>query len=306
MDLMSKIIKPDSFDAASSSPTQRDWLILGVLALIWGSSFILIKYGLKYFNPIQVGSLRLIIASLAFLPIVLINLRKIDFNQWKWLLAVGLCGSGIPAFMFPLAQMQLSSTVAGILNTLTPLFTLLIGFLLFKNRITSAKILGVLIGFIGAVLLIVLGEKIEIDDRLIYGLYILIATICYGTSVNIVGNKFKNMNPTLLSSVSFSFLLPLGLYFFFQQKTYDIFFEQPDAINGLLIIALLSLVGTFFASILFYKMVQRTHAVFGASVTYLIPIVSTIWGVADGELFTLYHILGALLILFGVYLSRKK
>lgn len=287
------------------TPSRKDWFILSFLSLIWGSSFILIKYSLNYFTPLQVGTMRILISSIAFLPIFLVSLSKLNWSKWPYLLIVGLCGSGIPAFLFPLAQMKLSSSLSGILNTLTPLFTLIIGYLIFKTTISKQKIAGVIIGLVGACILILLGEKIQFDSNLKYGLYILGATICYGTSVNVIANKLKTENSTLVSAASFSFLLPLGIIMFFQMGLVETFRTTENIWTGLGYVALLSIFGTFLASLLFYKMVQRTNAVFGSSVTYLIPIVSTIWGIADGELFSVFHAVGAAFILFGVFLSRK-
>lgn len=287
------------------TPSRKDWFILIFLSLIWGSSFILIKYSLNYFTPLQVGTMRILISSIAFLPIFLVSLSKLNWAKWPYLLIVGLCGSGIPAFLFPLAQMKLSSSLSGILNTLTPLFTLIIGYLIFKTTISKQKIAGVIIGLVGACILILLGEKIQFDSNLKYGLYILGATICYGTSVNVIANKLKTENSTLVSAASFSFLLPLGIIMFFQMGLVETFRTTENIWTGLGYVALLSIFGTFLASLLFYKMVQRTNAVFGSSVTYLIPIVSTIWGIADGELFSVFHAVGAAFILFGVFLSRK-
>ena len=289
----------------SGLPETQDWTILVFLSLIWGSSFILIKYGLDYFGPMQVGALRLLIASIAFLPILWVRRKEVDWSYWPLYLLVGFCGSGIPSFLFPLAQQVLSSSVAGILNTLTPLFTLLIGAIIFHSSISKGKILGVIIGFVGAVLLIILGEELTLDNKLYYGLYIILATLCYGTSVNVVKAKLNHLNPTVLMSVSFALTLPFALVAFFVSGTHVSIMENPESWKGLGYVALLSLAGTFYASILFYKMVQRTNPVFGSSVTYVIPIISTIWGIADGESFTLYHVLGMFLILVGVYLSRK-
>ena len=289
----------------SAGPGRKDWIILTFLSIVWGSSFILIKYGLDYFSPMQVGSLRVLISSIAFVPICIYHFKKIDWSLWRFYLLVGLCGSGIPSFLFPLAQQELSSSVAGILNSLTPLFTLIIGSIIFSTIVSKWKIIGVIVGLIGAIILTVLGESVEIGGKAIYGLFIVGATLCYGTSVNVVKEKLNHLNPTILSSIAFSFLIPFALVLFFSTGTWDSIMNTPESWKGLGYVAVLSLLGTFLASILFYQMVQRTNAVFGSSVTYLIPIISLAWGVLDNEVFTLYHVIGMMLILVGVYLSRK-
>ena len=293
-------------NTATVGPGRQDWLILIFLSIIWGSSFILIKYALHYFAPVQVGALRVLISSVAFIPIFLYNWKKIDWSLWPFYLLVGLTGSGIPSFLFPLAQQELSSSVAGILNSLTPLFTLIIGAIFFASVVSKYKILGVFIGLIGAIVLTVMGgEAMALDRKIFYGLYIVAATICYGTSVNVVKERLNHINPTLLSSITFCFLVPFALVMFFATDTYGAIMTHPESWKGIGYVAVLSLLGTFLASILFYQMVQRTNAIFGSSVTYLIPIISLMWGVADGELFTIIQVMGMALILIGVYLSRK-
>lgn len=291
---------------SSQSPETQDWVILAVLSVIWGSSFILIKFGLESFDPMQVGALRILIAGTAFLPFIVLKWKQIPWHLWKFFLLVGLCGSGIPAFLFPIAQTQLSSSVAGILNTLTPIFTLLIGAMIFGTTVTKSKVLGVAVGFVGAALLILFGSEIDLDQKLSYSLYIILATICYGLSVNVAKAKLNEVNPTLLMSTAFFLMMPFAIASYFVTNTHEAMFAVPKfPMKGLIFISILSLLGTFYSSMLFYKMVQRTNPVFGASVTYLIPIVSCIWGVVYGEIFGLVQFGGMLLILIGVYLSRK-
>ena len=291
--------------SASSAPDRTAWITLIFLSIVWGSSFILIKYGLVYFKPMQVGALRVLISSVAFVPICIYHWKKIDWSLWPFYLLVGFCGSGIPSFLFPLAQQELSSSIAGILNSLTPLFTLLIGSLIFGAIVSKYKVVGVIVGLVGAVILTVMGESLEINSSAFYGLFIVAATLCYGLSVNVVKEKLNHLNPTLLSSLAFTFLVPFAIVLFFTTGTWEAIMTTPESWKGLSYIAVLSLLGTFLASILFYRMVQKTNAVFGASVTYLIPIISLAWGILDGELFSVFHILGMMLILVGVYLSRK-
>lgn len=286
-------------------PGRGDYAILGVLSLIWGSSFILIKLGLEYFTPMQVGALRIFIAAMAFIPITIVKRKQIDWKLWPYFLIVGMTGSGLPSFLFPLAQQELSSSIAGILNSLTPLFTLIIGAWIFHTKITNAKILGVVVGLAGAVMLILLGEELALDQKLYYGFYILLATICYGTSVNVAKAKMNHVDPNLLMSTAFLFVLPFAVIALFMSGTHTTMLETPGISKGVFYVALLSLLSTFYASILFYKMVQRTNPVFGSSVTYLIPIVGLFWGVMDGEAFGIFHVLGMALILVGVYFSRK-
>ncbi len=290
-----------------SSVQLKSWIILISLGVVWGSSFILIKKGLVVYDPQQVACLRLSIAALTFLPFLISRWSKVDWTKWKPLLVVGLCGSGIPAFMFSIAQTEVSSSVAGILNSLTPLFTLILGVLIFGNKGTLMKYLAVFLGLIGAGILIFMGKGAGIEGNIWYGLLIVIATICYGTSGNTVATYLKNMNSLTLSSAAFTSVgIPAIIYLFAGTNFIGQLRYEEGAWLALWYIVLLAVFGTVIASVFFFMLVKWTSALFSSMVTYLIPIVALLWGVLDGELITLYHFLGMGLILSGIYMSRQK
>jgi len=280
------------------------WLVI-ILSLIWGCSFILIKKSLIAFTPNQLACLRLSISSLAFSPIVWSNRKEIPWNMLLKFFIVGATGSGIPAFLFFAAQTQLSSSVAGLLNSLTPIWTLLLGVTIFKSGITSNKITGVIIGFLGAASLLLMGDERSLGGNPLYGGLIVLATFCYGLSVSLVESSFKGVRPLLISAVSFFTIGPPAMIYLFSTDFIEILTTNPDAQMALLSVTTLSLFGTVFASILFYYLVQRTSAVFGSSVTFLMPIVAFGWGLADGEVLDVEHITAMVLILVGVYLIKK-
>jgi len=290
---------------SAGSSQLRNGLILAFLSIIWGSSFILIKKGLVVYDPVQVACLRIGISALAFLPVLLVRFKKIDWSKWKYLLLVGITGSGVPAFLFSIAQTKINSSMAGILNSLTPLFTLLLGIFLFGAPLKWTKVLGVLIGLAGAAGLILFGNEGGMQGNIGYSLLIILATICYGTSVNTVGKYLNDIPSLIISAVSFSFV---GLPAFFYLMTTDFFqllAQQPGAWDALGYITILSLGGTVLATVIFFRLVQWTNPVFASTVAYLIPIVALIWGVFDGEQIGLLSLVGMGLILTGVYLSRN-
>lgn len=278
---------------------------LVLLGLVWGSSFILIKKGLIAFSPQQVAAMRISISALAFLPIVLYRFRKIDWSKWKTLLIVGLTGSAIPAFLFSEAQTELSSSIAGILNSLAPLFTLIFGIVIFRVSVEKRKISGVVVGLLGAILMTAVGEQGDWSGNLKYGLLIVIAVACYGLSANVVAHKLKDFNSLDLSAVSFMLVGLPGLFYLLSTDFVEVLHQNDQAIYSLGAILCLSLLGTVLASIIFYSLIQRTSALFGSSVTYLMPIISLAWGLFDGEMITFLHFIGMCLILLGVYLSRN-
>ena len=293
-------------DNPSSEFNLINFAILIGLSIVWGSSFILIKKALIAFSPEQVASLRISISALAFLPVVLWNWKKIDWSKWKWLLVVGSTGSAIPAFLFSNAQTQLSSTIAGILNSLSPLFTLTFGILLFGAAVIKRKVAGVLLGLLGAILMTAIAEQGDVSGNLLYGLLVVGAAACYGLSANVVSFRLKEMKSLYLSAASFCMVgLPALIYLMFYTDFADRMVMNENAQTSLYAVLFLALIGTVVASVIFYYLIQKTSALFGSTVAYLMPIVSIAWGFFDGELINLWHFAGMGLILGGVYLSRN-
>lgn len=283
----------------------RQWLSLGLLGLVWGSSFILIKRGIEVYDPVQVGAMRLSISALAFLPFFLIQMRRVDWSKWKPLVVVGLCGSAIPAFLFPMAQMNISSSVTGVLNSLTPLFTLLLGLLFFGRKFRMLKLLGVFIGLAGATLLILAGNEGGFQGSNIwYALLAVLATVCYAISVNTVGTHLSNMSSLTISAISFVIVGLPALIYLFSTDFVEVLTHHKEGYTAFFYIALLALAGTVLASLLFFQLVHWTTPVFASSVAYVIPLFAMGWGFLDGEAVTVFHFISAGLILYGLYLTR--
>ncbi len=284
----------------------KGFVVLGILSIIWGSSFILIKRGLVVYAPEQVASLRLSISAVAFIPVFLWRFRKIDWSKWKSLVVVGLTGSALPAFLFSFAQTKISSSVAGILNSLTPLFAFILGILIFGSAFRWSKLGGVLLGLTGAVILILYGNDAGFKGDFWYSLLVVLAAACYGTSVNTVGTYLKNMSSLTISAVSFLMIGTPALIYLFSTDFVIRLTTDPQGWTALGYISILSLAGTVLASIIFFQLVHWTNAVFASTVAYLIPIVALGWGILDGESITIFHFLGMVFILAGVYLSKGK
>ena len=277
-----------------------------VLGLVWGSSFILIKKSLIAFSSNEVGLLRIGISALAFLPVALSSFKKITPKDIKLLLLVGLAGSGIPSFLFPLAQTQISSSVAGLLNSLTPLFTLILGIFFFGNGFKWTKVGGVLIGLVGAALLILFGSSIGNDPVSWFSLFAVLATICYAISVNTVGTYLQHLKPITTSATSFLMIgIPALVYIAFFSDIPNTVLTDEHGWQSLGYVSILALVGTVLSTIIFYQLVRISNALFASMIAYVIPIVALGWGALDGEMISFYHLIGMGLILMGVYLSRK-
>lgn len=287
--------------------TMISWSILLVLAVIWGSSFILIKKGLEYFSSSEVGALRIVIAGLALCPLALARARSIKRRDWGYLALVGVIGSGFPAFLFAKAQTGLDSNLAGILNSLTPLFTLIIGLSFFSLKVKWFNILGIIIGFTGAVGLLSISGGKTFEFNFSYAIYIIIATILYATNVNLVKYRLKEVDAITITSISFlvislPVLLILLIFTDFTRQLQD----DPSSFVGLGYVAILAVVGTAMALIAFNKMVKLASPLFASSVTYLIPLVAISWGMLDGEKLSPWSFFWMGTILFGVVLVNKK
>lgn len=280
------------------------WLLLFVLALIWGSSFILILRGLDALSYIQVGSLRMIAAGVFLLLIGFRKLPEIPLGKWKYVALTGITGNFLPAFLFALAETEVNSTISAILNSLVPLNTLIIGMLVFKLDVTRNQIFGVLIGFAGCLLLVYSGEGGGGSDWR-YALLILIATFCYGMNVFFIKRFLPDLSPLTISAGNFAVLLiPSVLILLSTGFTAEV--SQTQVQLSCLYIIMLGLFSTGISNVLFYKLIQMSTPIFATSVTYLIPIVATGWGLLAGERLGGMQLVGAAIILGAIYLSSKK
>jgi len=292
--------------AFSERPTLLSWGILLLLSLVWGSSYILIKKSLVAFTPTQVGCLRLSISAMAFLPVFLWHIRQIDWSKLKYLLIVGFCGSGLPAVLFPLAQTEISSSVAGTLSSLTPLFTLVVGALFFNTASAWSKLTGILVGLMGAVFLIAFGQDAGIEGNLWYGIFILIGCVCYAISTNIVKEHLQEMSSYKISAIAFFIVgIPCFIYLL-STDIIEVIQTHEHGWTSLGTVTILALGGTLLATVLFFKLVQLTNPLFASLVSYLIPMIAMLLGAFDGEPITMLHLFGMGLILTGVYLTKGK
>ncbi|MFN3917499.1 MAG: DMT family transporter [Flavobacteriales bacterium] len=291
------------------------WLLLIFLALIWGSSFILIKYGLFYvntegqklptFDGFQLGALRIFIASIVLLPFLFKHLKREYLKKWKSLLIVGLCGNGIPAFLFGLAEESLDSGLVGMMNSFTAVFTLVIGILIFRLRPKWVNMIGVSIATVGAVILGTAGYNGSVGS--FWGLLlVIIATLMYAISLNTIKYKLSSVPSIAITAISFLFIGPLCGILAFSFGAADVAKHIEGGMFSLLMISILSVVGTAFAVIVFNYVIKSSSALFASSVTYLIPIVALLWGLADGELLSSLHLVGMVTICVGVYLVNRR
>lgn len=284
----------------------QKWFYLVVLSIIWGSSFILIKKGLQGLTPIQVGSLRIVFAGIFLLLIGTPKLKKIPKHKWKWIFFSGLSGSFLPPFLFAIAQTQIDSGVASILNSLTPLNTLVFGLLFFGITVTPRQTWGLLIGFAGTLILVVAGNKLGGGQNYWYSLYIIIATIGYALNVNIIKRYLSGIGALAISTANFSLLVLPGLVILYFTGFFETVLQSAEMQQALLYVAVLAVVGTAIALVLFNRMVQMAGPIFASSVTYTMPLLAVFWGIVDGERLNFFQLFGGAVILLGVYLANRR
>ena len=284
----------------------RKWGTLIILSIIWGSSYILIKKGLTGLTPIQLGSLRVIVTTILIAPIGYQKIKKIPKEKLKWVMFSAFVGSFLPAYLFAFAETQISSSVTAVIVSLTPLFTLLISVIIFGEELLRKQVIGVIIGFLGIIVLIN-NELLESSFSLLYVMFVIIAAFCYAVNANVL--KYKLPNIPALGIVFMSFLymfIPAFIILLFSDFPFSDFISDPLIIESIIYIIILALFGTAIAKVLYIKLLAISTPVFSVSTTYLMPIVAIFWGLLDGEIFQPIQFIGTLIILMGVYLVTKK
>ncbi|MCB0601100.1 MAG: DMT family transporter [Saprospiraceae bacterium] len=284
----------------------RSVLVLVFLSLTWGSSFILIKKSLTGFNPYQMVAIRLSLTGLLFLPWTIYRWRKIQWERWPALLVVGFVGSLIPFTLYGWGETRVSSSVAGIINALTPIFTMIIGILLFSLRFSSRQLGGILLGLAGAFGLILMQNQSGSGNSFGYSMLMVIATMCYGTSANTVKAKLGEMHAVDITAVTFLLTAIPSILFLLLPVNSNHLLHSEAAREALVYVLILVLAGTAMATVLYYYLVQITTPIFASMVSYFMPIVAVLWGALDGEIIRGQHFLAIGCILAGVYLVQRR
>lgn len=284
-----------------------DWLLFVALAVIWGSSFILMKIGLNnHLSPYQIAAVRIVSAGLVLLPTAIKYIRQIPSNKLLIIFMSGTIGSLVPAFLFCLAEEGIDSSLAGTLNCLTPVFVIVTGALFFKTHTTSNKISGIIIAFVGSLLLLISKGHMQETQHLIFVSFVVLATLLYGFNVNMVGRHLLSISSLHIAAVALSLnAIPAFIVLVFTG-----FFNLPLASQDILMAvgaaSLLGVVGTAFATVIFYSLVKRAGGIFASMVTYGIPFIAIGWGLIYGEALSWKELICLIIILFGVYRVNKK
>jgi len=287
--------------------TIKKWVYLITLSIIWGSSYILIKKGLVGLTPLQLGSTRIIMTTVILMIFGWKQLQKIPKNAWKWIILTGFFGTFFPSYLFAFAETVIDSSVAAVLNGMTPLFTLILGLLFFNSSFKWMKIVGVLVGFGGTLVLVSNEFTIRSGLSSWYAFLVVAATLCYSINVNLIKHKLQGVPALAIALGNFiAIVIPAFVVLLFVDFPWAKIISSSEVSSSIGYILILSLFGTALAKVMFNELVSISTAVFSISITYLLPIVAIAWGILDGEQFTLIQWLGCALILLGVYLITDK
>lgn len=286
-----------------------NWTIFILLCLIWGSSFVLMKIGLydkqglPLLNAYQVAAIRILSAGIILLPFLIAQWKKIPFKLSGYIILSGILGSFLPAFLFCIAETKIDSTLAGTMNALTPIFVILAGLIMYGNKVASNKIWGIILGFTGSVLLFIAQDHKDLG-KLGYTALAVLATILYGVNVNMVQQKLKGVSSTIIVAYAFSALIIPSVTILWFTGFFSLPLGETSYLKATSASCLLGMLGTAFASVIFYVLMKRGGLVFASLVTYGIPFVALGWGWVYGEKVTVVQILCLLIILGGVYLAN--
>jgi len=282
------------------------WFYLALLALIWGSSFILMKHALKGFAPMQVGALRMVFTGVIVIIWGFKKLKTIQLRHWKAIALIAVFATAIPALLFPLAIKHIDSSIAAVINAVVPLNTIIIGYFIFKFSFRKEQVLGVIIGLIGTVALILIGADSHPNQNYFYAIFVFISALGYALNVNLIKSKLHDLDPLAITVGPFALVLIPMLFVLYFSGFFEAYNGSEVQNNALIYLGILALVGTAISKVIFNKLVQISSPVFATSVTYLIPIVALFWGILDGEKIVFWQIIAGVIILLGVYLANRK
>jgi drug/metabolite transporter (DMT)-like permease len=283
------------------------WASFLFLMLVWGSSFFLVKQGLKIFSPVEVASIRLSSAMVALIGLAIPHFKKVSSDKMPHLFISSIIAMGAPAYLFAIAQtpeIGISSSISGVLNAMTPLMTFVVGIIFFNQKMTLMKVIGLLMGFFGAATLILVNAKGQLIINN-FGFFVLIATVCYGTNVNYIKRYLSDVPSLQISSITVTMVGLIAFCILMTTNFWTKLNTVPNAKDSFLKIVLLGVMGTAAAQVVFNKMLTYTSALFASSITYFIPIVAVLWGILDNEILLPWHYLGMALIIGGVLVMNK-
>ena len=266
----------------------------------------MMKEGLLHLSAFQVASLRIVFSGIVLLPFAIKHFKSIPQNKLVLIFMSGVLGSLFPAYLFCIAEQGIDSALAGVLNSLTPIFVIIVGAIFFQSKTSTNKVIGILVAFTGSVLLFFSQPNFSENSNIFYVLLVVLATAMYGINVNMVHRYLNNIPSLQIAALALTLnAIPALIVLYFTG-----YFQLDFSNRGILFSTgysfILGVFGTAIASIIFYMLIKRAGAVFSSMVTYGIPFVAIMWGVIYGEKIGWKQVICLLIILTGVYLANRK
>jgi drug/metabolite transporter (DMT)-like permease len=255
----------------------------------------------------QVAAMRIFSAGLVLSPIAFQQLKVMPKEKIKMAVVSATIGNFIPAFLFCIAETRINSSLAGIVNALTPLFAILMGVVFFKMPFVWQKVAGVLVGFVGLCLLFVpKSDGIPFDSNQWYALFVVAATMLYGINPNLIMKHLQGINSLHIASIGLSCLAIPSFFILLFTGYFSSTSTDPTFLRATGASVILGVFGTAVAQIFFLMLLKRTGVVFSSLATYIMPFVAILWGVYYGEEVTRWELFCLAIILSGVYFANKK
>ena len=281
----------------------RDISELIFLSAIWGSSFLFLRLTSPVFGPIFLIEMRVLSGLAVLLPLVLFLGKRAEFQKhWKMIATVSLMNMAIPFCFFAFSAVYIGAGLLSIINATVPIFSACVAYVVYQERLSRSSLLGLLIGFLGVVVLMFNpGESFGSSGWLAI-LSALLACLLYGAAINLTVNNLQGVSGLVITAgglfVSSLVLLPFALW------------ARPEVLpvgNIWWSVFALGIVCTGFGFVMFYRLIDRIGAGRAIMTTYLIPVFSILWGnIFLGESVTLIMVVGCILVLLGVGLTTKK
>jgi drug/metabolite transporter (DMT)-like permease len=284
-----------------SKPALEDYLTLILLSAIWGASFLFLRIASPAFGPFFLIEMRVASALLVLLPVCLAmgKLREV-FIHWRVILLLSFCNMAVPFCLLAYSTLSIGAGFASIINATVPFFTAFLAFILWQQRISLTAIVGMLIGFLGVVLLMLdYSGSLSANGNLLAIGAGLLGSLFYGLAINLMAQYLPSVSGVAVTTGSLLFsslmLLPFALW------------QMPeDMPTGPIWYSVLSLgiICTGFAFVLFYRLIGRIGSNLAVTNTFLIPLFSLFWAnLFLAEEVTLFMLFACTLVLTGVGLT---
>ena len=275
-----------------------------VVALVWGASFLFIKKGLVTFSANDTMAIRLVLTSLFLVPVMCLYWKRLNKKHILPLVLSAILGNSLPQLLYTIAQQHIPSSLAGMLNSMMPLFALIWAITLFGEKVKTIHVVGLLVGFVGVIGL-AFKDSLHFEQSYVFGFVLIIfANVCYGIIINIVKKRLHDLDGLSIVAFTFMFLGPLAAgYMCCVDVSHYVY--NPHFTMSLVSIGLMSLLGNVLAASVFNILMKFVSTVFAAATMYIVPVFAIMWGSFDGEHIVFIQLVWTLVVLLGVYLVNR-